>query len=95
MVKPVKVSPAVLALCFVKAELASELTREETQSLMNWCDYQRESLWEDMNLQEILNVYRVSAEYDSFEGWESEDSDAARKAWNRVVRPANRLVKSI
>lgn len=85
----VDVSERDLALCGVKARYASELTREETQALMNWCDWQDESLWDGMSLQEILNVYRVSAKYVSWQEWASESRAAAHGAWNRVVSVAN------
>lgn len=91
MLKTVKVTPAALALCGVKAERVENLTREEIKSLMSWCDYQTESLWDDMNLQEILNVYRVSADWEDFESWAQEEGDIARKAWNKVVRKENHL----
>lgn len=64
---------------------AGKLLREETQRLMDWCDFQSESLWEGMTLQDILNVWHVSCDWDSFEGWASEEGDVARKAWNSVV----------
>lgn len=89
----INVSPRALTLCNVKARNASELTREETESLMSWCDCQTESLWDDMTLQEILNVYRVSAEYVTWEDWAMDDRKAAHKAWNRaVIQSHNRMV---
>ena len=87
----VDVAPEVLALCRIKAASVDELTRDEIKGLMNWCDHQSEDLWEGMTLQEILNVYRVSAEYDTFEGMAEEMGNAARVAWNKVVRPINHL----
>lgn len=90
--KTIEVDANVLELCNVKAKFASELTREETVNLMSWCDWQDESLWEDMNLQEILNVYRVSDEYDTWEGWANEDWKTAYKAWNSaVIDPGNKM----
>lgn len=85
MPKSIEVAPAIIALCSVKAKLASDLTRTETADLMAWCDYQTESLWDDMSLQEILNVYRVSAEWETWESWAQEDRKAAHKAWNRAI----------
>jgi hypothetical protein len=91
--KTIAVPPSVLALCAVKSARAADLTREETAALMGWCDWQREDLWENMSLQEILNVYRATAEYDSFEGWAEEDCAAAHAAWNAaVIDPSNRMV---
>lgn len=93
MAKTVKVSDKIIALCGVKSEKAENLTREEVQSLMNWCDHQTEDLWEDMSLQEILNVYRATAEYDTFEGWAEEDWKAAHAAWNKaVIDPGNKML---
>lgn len=89
----IEVSDKALALCSIKARAVAELTREETQDLMSWCDFQTEDLWEGMTMQEILNVYRVSAEYVTWEDWADEDRKAAHKAWNRSVFSAdNKMV---
>lgn len=94
MPKSIEVAPAVLALCSVKAILASDLTRQEAADLMHWCDWQTESLWDNMSLQEILNVYRVSAEWDTWECWSQEDRKAAHAAWNRaVIKSGNRMMR--
>lgn len=91
--KTIKVTPKALDLINVKSEKASDLTREETESLMRWCDCQQESLWDGMSLQEILNVYRVSAEWDTFEGWAEEDWKSAYRAWNSaVIDPGNQML---
>lgn len=87
----VNVAPDALVLCSVKSAYAKDLTREETSSLMNWCDHQAEDLWDGMSLQEILNVYRVSAEWENFEAWAEQEGDVARFAWNRVTHPHNHL----
>jgi len=93
--RTIEVPARSLALCGVKAELAANLTRDETTELMNWCDCQTEDLWEGMTLQEILNVYRVSADYVTWEGWAEEDRKAAYKAWNRAVIDAgNKMMQS-
>lgn len=92
-IKSVQVSAKALSLCAVKAEFAHQLGRDETAALMAWCDCQAEDLWMDMSLQEILNVYRASAEYDTWSGWASTDRTAAHKAWNAaVIDPGNRMV---
>lgn len=90
--KTVAADPRHIALCSVKAERAADLTREETRDLMSWCDYQTEDLWSNMSLQEILNVYRASAEYTTWEAWADEDWRAAYKAWNgAVIDPGNKM----
>lgn len=94
MTKTIKVTPGVLRLCFVKAVRAEALTRDEVVFLISWCDCQRKDLWENMTLQEILNVYRATAEYNTFEAWAKEDRRAAHAAWNRaVISPGNRMVR--
>lgn len=93
MAKTIKVEPKVLFHCYVKAERAELMTRDEVVGLMGWCDCQAEDLWEDMSLQEILNVYRATAEYDTFEGFAEEDWKSAYKAWNRaVINPNNKMI---
>lgn len=71
---------------------AALLNREQVSDLMGWCDFQDESLWDGMTMQEILNIWHVSIEYDSFEGWAQERGDEARKQWNRVTYPNNHLM---
>jgi hypothetical protein len=69
----------------VKSKLASDLDRDETAVLMGWCDCQAEDLWSGMKLQDILNVYHVSAEWMTWESWAQDEGDVARVAWNNVV----------
>ncbi len=85
----VDVSESDLSLCGVKSRYASELDLEELQALVNWCGWQDSSLWEGMTLQEILNVYRVSAKWDTWQGWASESRGQAVWAWNRAVHASN------
>lgn len=81
-----------IALCLVKVEQAAHLNRDEVRYLMSWCDRQQGFLWDDMNLQEILNVYRVSAGHRTWEEWVEEDQESAYSAWNRaVIYPGNKL----
>lgn len=87
----VNVAPDVQVHLGVMSAKASDLVRDEIQTLMNWCDWQREDLWDGMSLQEILNVYRVSGAWVSFEAWAEEEGDVARFAWNRVTHPHNHL----
>ncbi|WKT94529.1 hypothetical protein QYR01_10520 [Brucella anthropi] len=90
--KTIKVHPKLLHLCAVKVENAADMSREETAALMNWCDCQTESLWDHMSLQEILNVYRVSAEWDTWEDWAQDDPQDARYMWNKaVIDPENKM----
>ena len=83
--KVVQVSDKVLKHCAVKAMYADQLKLEECEALVNWCNCQSSDLWEDMSLQEILNVYRATAEWDTFEAWASADWEAAYAAWNAAV----------
>jgi hypothetical protein len=92
MTKTIKVAPEVLKFCGVKASKAADLTLEDAEHLMNWCNCQTASLWDNMSLQEILNIYRSTAEYETFEGWADEDWKSAYKAWNRaVINPGNKM----
>jgi hypothetical protein len=76
----------------IKTKRAGNLTRDETTTLMAWCDCQTESLWDGMSLQEILNVYHATSEWTSFEAWAEEDWRAAYKAWNRaIIAPGNKM----
>lgn len=93
MIKTIEVSDTVIALCNVTSKLASEMSIDEASSLLNWCSYQDSSLWEGMSLQEILNVYRVSAVWLNWEAWAEEDWEAAYEAWNSaVIDPKNKLI---
>lgn len=81
----VEVSAKVIERCSVKAAYATDLTIEECEALVNWCNSQTSDLWDGMSLQEILNVYRATAEWDTFEAWASADWEAAHAAWNAAV----------
>lgn len=80
----VAVSKRVIDLCRVKAKLANKLTIDEVRGLVNWCDNQIGLLTDDLNLQQILNLYRLSAEWDTWEAWHNEDTHAAHAAYSKV-----------
>lgn len=84
--KTIKVDQMVLKLIPVKSEKAENLNREETQILMNWCDNQLESLWDELSLQEILNIYRVSGKWVNWECWFEEEPELAIKGLNSAVK---------
>lgn len=72
---------------------AALLTMPQMVQLATWCDCQHSALWDDMTVQEILNVYRISWEWDTWEGWAEDDRPAAHAAWNRaVIDPGNKMV---
>lgn len=83
--KGVQVSDKVLEHCAVKAMYADQLNLEDIKALVYWCNSQTSDLWDGMSLQEILNVYRATAEWYSFEVWAQEDWEAACAAWNAAV----------
>lgn len=87
----VPVPDKLLKTLSVKAVYAADLTVEEMINLASWCEGQSSDLWDGLSLQEVLNVYRVSAEWINFELWTQDEGDIARRAWNRVVRPDNHL----
>ena len=69
----------------IKAKRAAQLSREEASQLMSWCDWQIEALWDDLNLQQILNVYHASAEYEDAQSWLEEEPEKAVKGFNKAV----------
>jgi hypothetical protein len=87
--KTVTVGTKALSLLFIKSDDARNMSLEEIGALKYWCDCQCASLWERMTTQEILNVYRVSAHWETWEAWQEEEGEAARKAWDMVVNPVN------
>lgn len=95
-IKIVQVEDKVIALCTVKAAHVHHLTIEEVESLSNWCGHQTAELWEGLTLQEILNVYRASAEWDTWEGWVEEDWEAAYDAWDACIdRPEHKMDRTL
>lgn len=76
---------------YVKEMRADRLTLDQIEHLVHWCGMQDGNLWEGMTLQEIVNVYRISAEYENFESFAEQEGDNARKKWNAVVRTHNQL----
>lgn len=92
MAKTIKVPEQDVQWLSFTAEVVGDMSYEDMQTLIRWCDWQDGSLWEDMTLQEILNVYRVSAEWEDWQSWSTEDWKAAYKAWNRaVIDPGNKM----
>jgi predicted nucleotidyltransferase len=90
--KTIEVSDKVLEQCAVKAVHVMDMTMEEVGNLSAWCDCQASDLWEGMSVQEILNVYRVSAEWILWESWALEDRDAAYDAWDgAVIDPGHKM----
>lgn len=77
----------------VKAEVVADLTLEDCRMLARWADYQASALWDGLTLQEILNVYRASWEWDTWQGWAEEEPDAARDGWNSAVAPINQMAR--
>ncbi len=94
IIKPVAVDEKALALCVAKGAVVGDLTLDEMEAVVNWCGFQRSDLWDGLTLQEILNVYRISAEYETWEGWAQEDRRGAHVGWNRaVIHFGNRMAK--
>jgi hypothetical protein len=94
-IKTIPVSDEILKHCGVKHALASDLTFEEIDRILHWCKWQSYDLWEDMSLQEILNVYRISAEWDTWQVWAEHEPVEAFAAWNSaVINPGNKMYDS-
>lgn len=92
----VEVPEKTLENCSIKVKFASELTLDDIRNLVFWCDCQNDILWDGMSLQEILNVYRVSAEWDTWECWSDADWEVACEAWNSaVIDPGNMLTPRV
>lgn len=70
----------------IKAKKTGDMSLEDMAILVSWCECQDADLWEGMRAQDILNVYHVSHEWDTFDGWVEEEGNMARKAWNSVVK---------
>ena len=76
----------------IKAVTAAELKLEEVQLLVTWCSFQDSNLWDTLSLQEILNVYRATIEWDTFEDWAESDWKEAYAAWDAaVIDPENKM----
>lgn len=67
------------------------LTIEQTQVLVNWCNWQAVSTMEDRDgkpfpLQAILDLYHASIVWETFDSWHEEEPRIARKAYVAVCR---------
>lgn len=67
------------------------LTIEQAGILTNWCGWQHNSTFEDMDgnswpLQAVLDAYHESIVYETFESWYSEEPRKARKAYIAICR---------
>lgn len=71
---------------------AENLNIHEVRSLVSWCDWQNESLWDSgrapaLTLQQILSIYHATAaaDYFDFQSYLEACPKAANAAWNRIV----------
>lgn len=70
---------------------ASDLRYEEISIIIEWADAQDPRLFEDLNLQELLNLYRISVDRGDIDNWFEEDPEGAVVAYNSAVNPDNVL----
>ena len=76
----------------VRAASVMDMTLDEACQLRYWAQWQNSKLWENMSLQEILNVYRVSSHWATWENWYNEEPNMAKMAWNEaVIDPKNKM----
>ena len=71
---------------------ASELLYQEIAIIFEWAEEQDSDFFVDLSLQEVLNVYRVSADYEDFEEFLEMNSEKAVEAYNSAVAEDNRIV---
>lgn len=70
--------------------VASKLTREQAEVLMNWCDWQLEAWFEDskgkeLHLQCILDLFHASIVWESLDAWAQEERYSA-KTYASILR---------
>lgn len=70
---------------------AAALDREQVASLMEWCNWQKESFWDAITLQGILDLWHFTdkADFEDLEsmmGSEDAPAKAACKAYNKVLK---------
>lgn len=68
---------------------AENLYFEEISLLIEWTEHQDSRLFDGLTLQELLNLYRVSAEHGDIDAWFEEDPEAAVIGYNSAVNPDN------
>lgn len=71
---------------------ASELLFQEIAILFEWAEEQDSEFFIDLSLQEVLNVYRVSADYEDFEEFLDLNPEKAVVAYNSAVNEDNQMV---
>ena len=54
---------------------------DELRDAASWCGFERESVWDSMTAEQILTVYRLSADWISLSGWAEEDPTSFREAF--------------
>lgn len=91
--KTIDVPEKALALIAIKARTVEAMDLDDLRALISWCEWQAECLWSDLSPQELLNIYRVSAEWTTWTAWCEEDEAAAVRAFNRAVKPSHRLLR--
>lgn len=68
---------------------AGNLFFEEISLLIEWTEYQDSRLFDGLTLQELLNLYRISAEHGDIDAWFEEDPEAALIGYNSAVNSDN------
>lgn len=82
----------------IATKKAARMTLDELRRLVDFCNCQRESLWDDLDLQGLLDVYHASAVWDGVETWlncaneggTDEEQKAALRAWRAIHRASAR-----
>lgn len=59
----------------IKTLLASALTLEDTRTLIAWCNWHRESDFDGLDLQAILDLYTASSVWEGLDAWLSSEND--------------------
>lgn len=73
---------------------ASELLFQDIVLLLDWCSMQDDNMFIDLSLQELLNLYRISHNWEDFDMWFNEEPKAALNAYNAAVDESNRMFEN-
>ncbi len=70
----------------IRSTRASALTLTETRALMRFCGCQRESLWDDLDLQGVLDVYHAIGDWDGVDAALHGDDNVRRAVLQAMKR---------
>ena len=86
------VSDDVIIEKVVEQTDARNLTKDDLESLFHWTGRQYDHFFEDVPVQEILDVYHASKKFRDFQDWFERAPAEAGLTYNKIITNKNRRI---